>query len=402
MQEFGYGMFDGITGLITQPMEGAKKEGAAGFIKGFGRGIGGVVFKPGAAIFGIPAYTMKGVYKELQQHLGSSVQNYIIAARTAQGYDDWHNSSVGERQDIVMRWGIVQQNLKKKRNPHEHLQDLVMDTRRRYQFSESDGKTGKDSKTKDLSRAESTFTSQSPRITLTDSSSSAPAEMNPSIESAIHASVAETSQGNSEQDALIERAIRASMAELSASGNRSGATNAADDTDDEEGEALYRAMEASLATAQEHREQHGADSGDEELEKALAASLAERRAAGAGAGTHDPEDYEDDEDVEKALLASRAEHSATGTGENEEEMEKAVKESERHAEEERRKQEEEERVVMEYVKKQSLMEEEHRRKAGGKGKEVQASKHDDGEDEELEWAMKLSLARDGQEGEASK
>ena len=29
-------------------MEGAKKEGLAGLIKGFGKGIGGVVLKPGA------------------------------------------------------------------------------------------------------------------------------------------------------------------------------------------------------------------------------------------------------------------------------------------------------------------------------------------------------------------
>lgn len=41
-------MFDGISGLVTQPFEGAKKEGVLGLIKGFGKGIGGVVLKPGA------------------------------------------------------------------------------------------------------------------------------------------------------------------------------------------------------------------------------------------------------------------------------------------------------------------------------------------------------------------
>lgn len=48
MQEFGFGFYDGISGLVTQPLEGAKKEGVAGLIKGFGKGIGGVVLKPGA------------------------------------------------------------------------------------------------------------------------------------------------------------------------------------------------------------------------------------------------------------------------------------------------------------------------------------------------------------------
>lgn len=41
-------MYDGISGLVTQPMNGAKKEGAAGLVKGIGKGIGGLVLKPGA------------------------------------------------------------------------------------------------------------------------------------------------------------------------------------------------------------------------------------------------------------------------------------------------------------------------------------------------------------------
>jgi hypothetical protein len=44
-------MYDGITGLITQPMRGAEKEGAAGLLKGIGKGIGGLVLKPGAGMF---------------------------------------------------------------------------------------------------------------------------------------------------------------------------------------------------------------------------------------------------------------------------------------------------------------------------------------------------------------
>ena len=47
-KEFGFGFYDGVSGLVTQPLEGAKKEGVVGLIKGFGKGIGGVVLKPGA------------------------------------------------------------------------------------------------------------------------------------------------------------------------------------------------------------------------------------------------------------------------------------------------------------------------------------------------------------------
>lgn len=47
-KEFGFGLYDGISGLLTQPMRGAQKEGAAGLIKGVGKGIGGLIAKPAA------------------------------------------------------------------------------------------------------------------------------------------------------------------------------------------------------------------------------------------------------------------------------------------------------------------------------------------------------------------
>lgn len=50
-REFGYGLFDGISGLVTQPYRGAEKEGAGGLLKGFGKGIGGLLTKPVAGKF---------------------------------------------------------------------------------------------------------------------------------------------------------------------------------------------------------------------------------------------------------------------------------------------------------------------------------------------------------------
>jgi hypothetical protein len=45
-----YGLYDGITGIFTQPVRGAMQNGIAGGIKGFGKGIGGVVCKPAAGM----------------------------------------------------------------------------------------------------------------------------------------------------------------------------------------------------------------------------------------------------------------------------------------------------------------------------------------------------------------
>ena len=52
-KEFGYGLFDGISGLVTQPLKGVEKEGMAGLVKGFGKGIGGIVTKPAAGTSGL-------------------------------------------------------------------------------------------------------------------------------------------------------------------------------------------------------------------------------------------------------------------------------------------------------------------------------------------------------------
>ena len=120
-KEFGFGFYDGITGLVTQPVAGARKEGAAGFIKGAAKGFGGLILKPGAAIWGLPGYTAKGVYAELAKHFGSSVQNYIIAARTAQGFEEWKNTTPEQRADIVTAWNSSK--LEERKKGHKYGQE---------------------------------------------------------------------------------------------------------------------------------------------------------------------------------------------------------------------------------------------------------------------------------------
>lgn len=47
-KEFGLGMYDGLSGMLTQPYHGAKKEGGLGLAKGVAKGVGGAIAKPGA------------------------------------------------------------------------------------------------------------------------------------------------------------------------------------------------------------------------------------------------------------------------------------------------------------------------------------------------------------------
>ena len=100
-KEFGIGIYEGITGLVTQPYSGAKKEGTKGFFKGMGKGIAGVQFKPSAAALALPAYALQGLYKEYQKHFGIGVNNYIVAARTAQGWDEWKTAPLEQKKEVV-------------------------------------------------------------------------------------------------------------------------------------------------------------------------------------------------------------------------------------------------------------------------------------------------------------
>ncbi|CAI9549566.1 unnamed protein product [Staurois parvus] len=55
------GVVGGVTGIITKPVEGAKKEGAAGFFKGIGKGLVGVVARPTGGIIDMASSTFQGI-----------------------------------------------------------------------------------------------------------------------------------------------------------------------------------------------------------------------------------------------------------------------------------------------------------------------------------------------------
>jgi len=374
-REFGFGMYDGITGLVTQPMKGAQKEGAAGFFKGIGKGIGGIALKPGAAVFGIPGYTMQGVYKEMQKQMGSSVQNYIIAARTAQGYEEWSGASSEERSDVVRRWQILETQLRKKRNADDVVKEIFEEARRKRMESLPEGErsTGSSNNQSTGQRAQ-----QAPDPGA--------------LEAAIRESIRQTSRGNPEEDAAIERAIRVSMSELA---RNSGAAKPQDNDE----EALRKAMAAST---QNEGQQAGQQSEhDEELERALANSLKEQRRQ--YDNEHDDDD-ENDEEYQRALRESQQAPSNAGEGSSSAPAydqghlggttREQYEQSGAGKGEKSQQEQDEERIVLDYVKKQSMLEQQHQSGKKGEGSSSAGAggdHNDDDDDEELRKAMEESL-----------
>ncbi|OAP60468.1 hypothetical protein AYL99_05470 [Fonsecaea erecta] len=342
-KEFGYGFYDGITGLITQPLAGAKKEGAAGFFKGAAKGLGGLVLKPAAGIWGLPGYTAKGIYSEISKHFGSSVQNYIIAARTAQGFEDWKNSSPEERQRIVTAWKdgrletrkhgqlygndrkvaieshiITRTNTDSVELVHGFRNTRHLSWDERKALAERRDQLRKEEK--EIQRREKEIQKEEMRkskgggkiksrckfcpfdhetshhlrhthsLSSLDSSlsrDSTPSQSQDNIlagyEHAIKHSVSSTSTGNPMEDAVIERALRASLRELHSSGH---------DPNKYSDAAYQQAIQASIREFKRAQEEHARQNGalsttsekpeeehDAELEKALAQSLEEHKQA---------------------------------------------------------------------------------------------------------------------------
>lgn len=59
------GVFDGVTGVFTKPIEGAREEGVEGFFKGLGRGAVGLVARPTAGVVDFASGSLDAVKRSL-------------------------------------------------------------------------------------------------------------------------------------------------------------------------------------------------------------------------------------------------------------------------------------------------------------------------------------------------
>ncbi|KAI5203536.1 glycosyltransferase family 1 protein [Aureobasidium subglaciale EXF-2481] len=93
-QELFYGIYDGWTGLVTQPMhgwqDGKSKHGKfTGLGIGCARGIGGFVLKDISAIITPPFFLAQGVRKEITKRIGGpGTTSFIRRAHIIQGQKD--------------------------------------------------------------------------------------------------------------------------------------------------------------------------------------------------------------------------------------------------------------------------------------------------------------------------
>ncbi|XP_044135757.1 vacuolar protein sorting-associated protein 13C isoform X2 [Bufo gargarizans] len=118
------GVVGGVTGIITKPVEGAKKEGAAGFFKGIGKGLVGVVARPTGGIIDMASSTFQGIQRVAEStedvsplrpprfiHEDGIIRPYVRSE--AQGLDLFENSNIKKIDGEIYRYCLPLNKTKK-------------------------------------------------------------------------------------------------------------------------------------------------------------------------------------------------------------------------------------------------------------------------------------------------
>ncbi|PLN75345.1 UDP-Glycosyltransferase/glycogen phosphorylase [Aspergillus taichungensis] len=113
-QEFSYSWYDGISGVVTQPRHGWKEGGFIGMVKGAGKGLGGLLLKPPAGLWGLFGYPLYGIHRRIERSYGVDRQCYIVASRIRQGLDEWEAASPNEREEVLSQWPAYEKIMRSK------------------------------------------------------------------------------------------------------------------------------------------------------------------------------------------------------------------------------------------------------------------------------------------------
>ncbi|KAK0458622.1 UDP-Glycosyltransferase/glycogen phosphorylase [Desarmillaria tabescens] len=101
---FVYGYYDGITGLVREPIKGAQKDGFVGAIKGSARSFVNVTMKPAAGIVGLFAHPMNGAWESIRSDFRAKQEEHQRSTRMSDGAEEVKRSTPEERNVILRRF----------------------------------------------------------------------------------------------------------------------------------------------------------------------------------------------------------------------------------------------------------------------------------------------------------
>ncbi|KAG8954760.1 hypothetical protein FRC04_011193 [Tulasnella sp. 424] len=97
-KSFLYGLYDGITGLVTEPIKGHDKEGMLGALKGTGRGMLNTTMLPAAGSLALFTYPARGMWESVRSKWAKHPELQVIVARRWEGQQAIRNCPDLEQQ----------------------------------------------------------------------------------------------------------------------------------------------------------------------------------------------------------------------------------------------------------------------------------------------------------------
>ncbi|KAI5830741.1 hypothetical protein K523DRAFT_17025 [Schizophyllum commune Tattone D] len=114
-----WGVTDGISGLVLEPYEGAKKDGTVGALKGAARSVANLYMKPLAGMLGFVSLPLQGAWRSIESPRSQQQERQQRRLRVEEGEEAARHLSVSERQEIVYRYYVL------KRDTHVRRQRLA-------------------------------------------------------------------------------------------------------------------------------------------------------------------------------------------------------------------------------------------------------------------------------------
>ncbi|KAG5642001.1 hypothetical protein DXG03_003801 [Asterophora parasitica] len=132
-----YGYYDGITGLVREPYEGAKTGGFFGAVKGSARSFVNATVRPAAGIVGVVAHPFQGAWKSLQTATGRKQESQIRSTRLRDGREAVKTSSPAQRADIVKKFRDAQTGTEARKAKYREIVEKVI-----WEDAEAERKAG--------------------------------------------------------------------------------------------------------------------------------------------------------------------------------------------------------------------------------------------------------------------
>ena len=113
VKELTLGTYDGLAGLVVQPIVGAKEDGVVGFVKGMGKGAAGLPVKWFAASAGTFGYPLKGVDVGVKKMWDRMVGGGDEVGRERVRLAMWEYEMAGDelREDVVRGWEMLMEEI---------------------------------------------------------------------------------------------------------------------------------------------------------------------------------------------------------------------------------------------------------------------------------------------------